>query len=145
MLAEYKKHRWLVQTGSANISSRGWPMMIAEAQAAGVGVCMRNLRPDLRTYVGEGAFLYDSISEVRDIISQPFPEEMRQISFEQAKKSDFKSNRHLLTNLWRNTISSPRQSSVEQLPDEARKPVLAQSLLQRIQRLTAFPKIRGTR
>ena len=36
-------------------------MAIAEAQAAGVGVCMPNIRPDIKEYVGEAGFVYDSI------------------------------------------------------------------------------------
>jgi hypothetical protein len=31
-------------------------MSIAEAQGAGVGVCMANIRPDLREYVGPAGF-----------------------------------------------------------------------------------------
>ena len=36
-------------------------MAIAEAQAAGVSVCMPNIRPDIKEYVGEAGFVYDSI------------------------------------------------------------------------------------
>jgi hypothetical protein len=52
MAPEYKKHEWLVYTASRHANSVGWPMAVAEAQAAGVGVCLPNLRPDLREYVG---------------------------------------------------------------------------------------------
>lgn len=101
MPAEYKKHRWLVYTGDFDIPTVGWPMAIAEAQAAGVGVCMPNLRPDLAQYVGEGAgVLYDSIDELPGIVSCPVPEEMRERGFEQAKKSDIEQHKHLLTDLW---------------------------------------------
>ncbi|MEQ5787966.1 hypothetical protein J3454_08690 [Erythrobacter sp. NFXS35] len=101
MPAEYKKHRWLVYTGDFDIPTVGWPMAIAEAQAAGVGVCMPNLRPDLAQYVGEGAgVLYDSIDELPGIVSGPVPEEMRERGFEQAKKSDIERHKHLLTDLW---------------------------------------------
>ncbi|MGH9197520.1 MAG: glycosyltransferase, partial [Acidimicrobiia bacterium] len=50
---EYKKHRWLVYTASKEKGTVGWPVAVAEAQASGVGVCMPNLRPDLKEYVGE--------------------------------------------------------------------------------------------
>ena len=101
MPAEYKKHRWLVYTGDFAIPTVGWPMAIAEAQAAGVGVCMPNLRPDLAQYVGEGAgILYDSIDELPAIVSAPVPDEMRERGFEQAKKSDIERHKHLLTDLW---------------------------------------------
>jgi hypothetical protein len=105
MPREYKKHRWLVVTAS-EISSRGWPVCVAEAQASGVGVCAPNLRPDMREYVGECGFLYDSIDEVREIISRPFPEEMRRAGFEQARKSDIRRHRHVLADLWRKAVAN---------------------------------------
>ena len=36
-------------------------MAIAEAQADGVGVCIPNIRPDIKEYVGEAGLIYDSI------------------------------------------------------------------------------------
>jgi hypothetical protein len=99
MPREYKKHRWLVYTASKT-GRVGWPMAIAEAQASGVGVCMANIRPDLREYVGEAGYLYDSLSEAVAIISKPFPEEMRQKGFQQAKKSNIFEHRDLLFGLW---------------------------------------------
>lgn len=105
MPREYKKHRWLVYTASPEIIKTGWPVMIAEAQASGVGVCMRKIRPDLKEYVGECGFLYDSIREVRAIISQPFPEELRQRGFEHAKKSDIRRHKYILTDLWQKAIT----------------------------------------
>ena len=107
MPREYKKHRWLVVTAS-EISSRGWPVSVAEAQASGVGVCAPRLRPDMREYVGECGFLYDSIGEAREIISRPFPEEMRQAGFEHARKSDIRGHRHVLTGLWRKAVANGR-------------------------------------
>ena len=100
MPAEYKKHRWLVYTAAPG-GNVGWPLGIAEAQASGVGVCMANIRPDLREYAGPMAFLYDSLDEVVKVIRQPVPEEMRQSGFEQAKKSDVFQHRSLLFRLWR--------------------------------------------
>ena len=81
MCREYKKHEWLVYTSSRKLGTSGWPMAIAEAQAAGVGVCMQNIRPDLREYVGEAGFLFDTVDEVARIISQPFSDELRQLGF----------------------------------------------------------------
>ena len=78
MGAEYKKHQWLVYTASRKMNSVGWPMAVAEAQAAGVGVCLPNIRADLQEYLGGAGFLYDSINEVIDIIRNPFRDEMRQ-------------------------------------------------------------------
>jgi glycosyltransferase involved in cell wall biosynthesis len=100
MAAEYKKHRWLVYTADYQANTVGWPMAVAEAQAAGVGVCVPNLRPDLRDYVGEAGFLYNSIGEVADLIKNPYPEELREIGFEHAKKSDAFRHSSILTDLW---------------------------------------------
>jgi hypothetical protein len=101
MPREYKKHRWLVLTADAAAAQTGWPKAVAEAQAAGVGVCIPALRPDLALYVGEGAgLLYDSVDELPAIVSGPVPEEMRERGFEQARKSDIERHRHLLTDLW---------------------------------------------
>lgn len=100
MPAEYKKHQWLVYTGDFNIPTVGWPMAVAEAQAAGVGVCMPRLRPDLAQYVGDGGVLYDTIDDVAEIVRQPVPEEMREAGFAQARRSDIKHHKYLLTDLW---------------------------------------------
>ncbi|WP_227788999.1 MULTISPECIES: glycosyltransferase [unclassified Nodularia (in: cyanobacteria)] len=104
MHSEYKKHQWLVYTAAFELATVGWPMAVAEAQAAGVGVCMPNIRPDIRNYVGEAGFVYNSIQEVVDIISKPVPEEMREAGFLQAKKSDIQEHKHFLTDLW-DTVS----------------------------------------
>lgn len=100
MPAEYKRHRWLVYTGSFKVATVGWPMAVAEAQAAGVGVCMPNIRPDVKTYVGDAGIVYDSIDDLRDVVRAPVPEEMREAGFEQAKKSDVFRHKRLLTELW---------------------------------------------
>lgn len=101
MPAEYKKHRWLVYTADLGDPAIGWPTAIAEAQAAGVGVCLPNLRPDLAQYVGEGAgILYDSIDELPAIAAAPVPDEMRERGFLQSRKSDIEGHKHLLTDLW---------------------------------------------
>jgi hypothetical protein len=99
MPAAYKEHRWLVYTADFDIPTVGWPMAVAEAQAAGVGVCMPRIRPDLAEYVGPGV-LYDSIDDVADIVSAPVPEEMRAAGFEHARRSDIRQHRHRLTDLW---------------------------------------------
>lgn len=63
-------------------------MSIAEAQGAGVGVCMANIRPDLREYVGPaGFFVQINQPSAKDHI-QPFPVELRETGFDHAKKSE---------------------------------------------------------
>lgn len=75
-------------------------MAVAEAQAAGVGVCLPNIRDDLKEYLGGGGYLYDSIEQVADIIKHHVPAEIRNKDFEQARKSDIELHKHLLTDLW---------------------------------------------
>jgi hypothetical protein len=79
--------------------------MIAEAQASGVGVLMKNLRPDLKDFVGPCGFLYNSVEEAAKILSQPFPEELRQMGFEHAKKNDIEQHKHVLTDLWDRAVA----------------------------------------
>jgi hypothetical protein len=101
MLAEYKRHEWLVYTASRTMGTVGWSLAVAEAQAAGLGVCFPRLRPDLDEYVGPAGYLYDSIEEVGEIIARPFPEERRRLGFEHARKSDVFEHAKILLGLWR--------------------------------------------
>ncbi len=117
MPAEYKKHRWLVYTAAAG-GNVGWPLAIAEAQASGVGVCMANIRPDLRHYAGPAAFFYDSLDQALKIIKQPFSEELRLLGFSQALKSDVAQHRSLLFQLWR----------MPKYPDQGRGTMLDESI-----------------
>jgi hypothetical protein len=107
MPKEYKKHEWLVYTASPKTKSIGWPMAVAEAQASGVGVCMAGVRPDLKDYVGDCGFIYDSLDEAARIISQPFPQEMRERGFEWARRCDVRRHIHLLTDLWPTPAAAP--------------------------------------
>jgi hypothetical protein len=101
MLPEYKKHEWLVYTAALDPGTVGWSLAVAEAQAAGVGVCFPRLRPDLDQYVGPAGFLYDSIEEVAEIVSKPFPADKRRLGFEHARRSDVAGHVTRLTSLWR--------------------------------------------
>jgi len=108
MLQEYKKHEWLVYTASRDPGTVGWSLAVAEAQAAGVGVCFPRLRPDLNEYVGSAGYLYDSIDEVAEIINKPFPEEKRRRGFEHARRSDVARHKELLITLWRRAATGDR-------------------------------------
>lgn len=101
MPPEYKKHEWLVLTSAKHLPFAGWPIGVAEAQAAGVGVCMQNIRPDLAAYVGDAGFLFDTAEDARRIISNRFPPELRERGFELAKRSDIRVNIAQLERLWR--------------------------------------------
>ena len=101
MPRRYKEHRWLVYTACPTLKTVGWPMAIAEAQASGTMVCMANIRPDLRAYVGEAGFLYDSVEHAAEILRAPIPPAKRELGFDQARQSDIHRHKHLLTERWR--------------------------------------------
>jgi hypothetical protein len=98
--ALYKQHGWLVYTACSVINTAGWPMALAEAQAAGLGICMARIRPDIRDYVGDSAYLFDDISEVCDIIRKPLDRDRRDAGFENALRMDIGLHISKLTELW---------------------------------------------
>lgn len=100
MLREYKRYGWLVYTASPSLATVGWPMAIAEAQAAGLGILMQNIRPDLSDYIGEAGFLFDTTEQAASILRQPYPDSMRKAGFEQAKRSDLRVHLLQLMKLW---------------------------------------------
>lgn len=65
---------------------------------------MADLRPDLEEYLGGAGFLYRSLDQVRKLLRQPLPDEIRELGFAQARKSDIRSHLHLLEELWRSRI-----------------------------------------
>lgn len=68
---------------------------------SGVGVCMANVRPDLQEYVGEGAgILFDDVDDLKDMLQDKVPEEIRERGFEQCGKSDIAKNITQLTDVW---------------------------------------------
>jgi len=98
MPSHYKRHQWLVYTAAQ--PTVGWPVAIAEAQAAGVGVCMQRIRPDVEEYVGDGGFVFDTLDEVAEIVAEPPPPEVRRRGFAQAARSDVRNHISILEQLW---------------------------------------------
>ena len=91
MPAVYPEHDWLVYPSCTKINKVGLPCAIAEAQAAGLGVCWQELpgrRQEQLDFLGGGGFLFHSIDEVPSIIARPYPEVMRQAGFEAARRCD---------------------------------------------------------
>jgi hypothetical protein len=100
MPAEYKHNEWLLYTGSHKYRSVGWPVSVAEAQASGVGVCMPDLGRDIDDYIGGAGFTFSNLAEAQEIVSTPYPAELRELGFEVAKRSDIAEHKHILTDLW---------------------------------------------
>jgi glycosyltransferase involved in cell wall biosynthesis len=99
----YRRYDWLVYPSSQQINKVGLPVAIAEAQASGLGVCWQELpgrREEQLAYLGGGGFLFRSISEVPDILSRPYSEEMRQKGFAAARRCDIEQHKSLLTEMW---------------------------------------------
>jgi hypothetical protein len=65
----YGDARWFVYAGPVG-SGFGWPVGIAEAWAAGVGVCIKRIRPDIEEYVGDAAVLFDDVAELAKLVAQ---------------------------------------------------------------------------
>jgi len=100
MRAIYKRHGWLVYTAKTKPrATLGWPMAVAEAQAAGVGVCVQNARPDLAEFVGPGE-LFDDLDQAGEIIAQPPSAESRKRGFEHARRSDVAEQMLVIERLW---------------------------------------------
>src|SRR5262249_18711268 len=100
MPSVYKHHGWLVYTACPTLKTVGWPMAIAEAQASGLGVCMANIRSDLREYVGDSGYFYDDIGELQELIRKPVDQARREAGFENAMKLDVDFHINKLTSLW---------------------------------------------
>ena len=101
MPMEYKKHQWLIYSACPEKKTVGNPLMIAEAQASGVGVIMYNLRENLSDYVTSNGYLYDNDAQVLEIISNNFNEEKRNNAVEIAKdRYDIREKIKIIENIW---------------------------------------------
>ena len=100
MAREYKKNNWLLYTACPKLKTVGWPIAIAEAQASGLGILIRNIRPDLKTYIGNAGYLYNTPEEASAILRGKYPQEMREEGFKQAEKSSLGNHMKLLNSIW---------------------------------------------
>jgi hypothetical protein len=96
MSNEYMKHQWLIYTACPKLRTVGLPMMIAEAQASGVGVIMYKLRDTLIDYVTENGYLYETDDEILEIISNDFDETKRNNAKQISARYDIRNNIKLL-------------------------------------------------
>ena len=100
MRCEYKKHSWLAYTASKAENTVGWPMALIEAMASGVGVCMQNIREDLRDFIGDAGYLFDGPADVVGRLRVDPTAAERARGFAWAEQFDFRRELPLLTNLW---------------------------------------------
>ena len=99
----WPNYDWLVYPGDLQINKVGLPVSIAEAQAAGVGVCwqeMPNRREEQLEFLGGAGFIFRSIAEVPALLAQPYPEEMRLRGIENARKCDLARTWEVLARVW---------------------------------------------
>lgn len=88
MPAEYLKHQWLIYSCCPKLATVGLPLMVAEAQASGVGVIMYRLRDDLADYVTSNGYLYRETGEVLGIIEKDFDPAKRLAASELSARYD---------------------------------------------------------
>lgn len=98
----YKNHSWLVYTACKISNSVGWPMAVLEAQASGVGVCIQNIRPDLKEFVNDSAILFNEINELPKIISNKPSLELIEKGFLNSQKYNYKNYSNILNQLIEN-------------------------------------------
>ena len=99
----YRSHDWLIFMVDKKLKTVGLPIIIAEAQASGLGVCFQEIpgrKDEQLAYLGGAGFLFNSIEELPEILSKPYPEHMRIQGLKNAKKCDIEEHKHLLTDVW---------------------------------------------
>ena len=99
----WPQYDWLVYSSDPQVNKVGLPCGVAEAMAAGVGVCWQELpgrRDEQLEFLGGAGFLFQSIEEVPALLAQPYPDEKRLAGIEAAKRFDIEAHKHLLTDVW---------------------------------------------
>jgi glycosyltransferase involved in cell wall biosynthesis len=104
MPAAYKNSQWLAYTGCFETRTVGWPIAVAEAMAAGTGVCVAKVREDLANYVRDAGYLYESLEEAAEIIRAPLSAPMRERGFERARELDIRKHLPALTQIWQGAV-----------------------------------------
>ncbi len=103
----YPHYDWFVYPSDPTLNKVGLPAAIAEAQANGLGVCWQELpgrRDEQLEFLGGGGYLFQCIEELPAILTQPYPDEMRQAGLNNAKKCDIEQHKVLLTEAWEQAI-----------------------------------------
>jgi glycosyltransferase involved in cell wall biosynthesis len=100
MPAVCDEHRWFVYPGPAH-QGFGWPVGVIEAWAAGVGVCIQRIRPDIEHYVGDAAVLFDDVKELPSLLEAPPDPGMLARARDRAETMDIGLHGHRLLEAWR--------------------------------------------
>jgi len=98
MPAEYKKHQWLVYMACPVLKTVGYPIMVAEAQACGVGVILHSSCADPEDYLAGTGFIIDTHEQILDILSRPFPQDMSRRAFALSDRYDIEATAGVILN-----------------------------------------------
>ena len=99
---EYSKHTWLIYGACETFGTVGFPLMIAEAQAAGVMVIMYKLRPDAELYLSGTGYFYKTVDDIISIIDTgPDPEKIQSARNLCDRYDIYTLN---MEQIWRNTM-----------------------------------------
>ena len=96
----FGEHRWFVYPGPA-AQTFGWPVGVVEAWAAGVGVCIQRIRPDIDEYVDGAAVVFDDIEELRSVLREEPDPGMVARGRERAETMDISCHGQRLLDVWR--------------------------------------------
>jgi glycosyltransferase involved in cell wall biosynthesis len=96
----WAQHRWFVYPGPMQ-QGFGWPVGVVEAWAAGVGVCIQRVRPDIEQYVGDAAIVFNDVSELPSILEGPPDDALLTAGRKRAEKMDVGVHGECLLDLWR--------------------------------------------
>jgi glycosyltransferase involved in cell wall biosynthesis len=110
----YAQYDWLVYPASKEINRVGFPCAIVEAQASGLGVLWQRLpgrEAEQLDFLGGGGILFDSIEEVPELLSRPYPQEMRENGWKACWRSDIEGHKNRLTDLWNRALKEKEQVS----------------------------------
>lgn len=100
MPIEYKKHEWLIYSACPTLRTVGLPLMIAEAQASGVGVITFKLRDSLCDYISENGYFYETTNDILNIIDKPFEQEKKVNAFYLSSRYNIENNIEEMEKSW---------------------------------------------
>jgi len=96
----YRDHDYLIYTACPNLKQAGMPMVVCEAQASGIGVCLQNIHVGYLDYLDGGGYLFNNIMDLSHIIQTPYPDNIREKGIINSQKYDISTKLHILTDLW---------------------------------------------